>query len=240
MMRLLLFPLSAALAIACSQPPPKPPAVRKAAEWGAELFADPKFSPSGFNSFSCSTCHRTNAAPSGDRIDSGYSLHNVIGRPSWWGGYELDLLDAVNFCYVYFMRGDPLSREDPASMALYEFLASISPDHTAPALPLTVVKNVAELPRGDRARGEQVYRAACQTCHGDAATGVGRISDTVPVIQQVISEYPHHFPGIAPSVVVIEKVRHGQFFDVGGEMPFYSQEALSDEELAALLAWLGL
>jgi thiosulfate dehydrogenase len=41
-------------------------------------------------------------------------------------------------------------------------------------------------------------------------------------------------------VVVIEKTRHGRFFGVGGNMPLYSLEALSDEDLGALLAYLGL
>ena len=41
-------------------------------------------------------------------------------------------------------------------------------------------------------------------------------------------------------LVVIEKVRHGQFFGVGGTMPLYSREALSDEDLGALLAFLAL
>ena len=46
--------------------------------------------------------------------------------------------------------------------------------------------------------------------------------------------------GVPKQLVVIEKVRHGQFFGVGGSMPPYSQEALSDADLGALLAFLGL
>ena len=56
----------------------------------------------------------------------------------------------------------------------------------------------------------------------------------------VTADYPEDFPGVEPSLVVIEKVRHGRFFDIGGEMPLFSQEALSDEDLGALLAYLEL
>src|SRR6185503_13183616 len=51
---------------------------------------------------------------------------------------------------------------------------------------------------------------------------------------------PYAFTGIDPSLVVIEKVRHGRFFNIGGEMPLFSEEALSDDDLGALLAYLEL
>jgi thiosulfate dehydrogenase len=212
-----------------------------AADFGEELFQDRRLSESKFNRFSCATCHSTTATPEAGRINAGYSLHNSAFRPSWWGGYETRLLDAVNFCYVSFMRGlSPLEPEDPKSRALYEYLVSISPDREAPALPFTVVKDIVEVPRGDAGRGAQVYRAACQTCHGETHTGRARLSELASVLPEVVNEYDTLFPGVPKSLVVIEKVRHGQFFGVGGNMPLYSREALSDADLGALLTFLGL
>jgi thiosulfate dehydrogenase len=212
-----------------------------AADFGEELFQDSRLSESQFNSFSCATCHATTATPEAGRLNAGYTLHNVASRPSWWGGYETRLLDAVNFCYVSFMRGvSPLKPEDDKSRALYEYLVRISPDPEAPALPLTVVKDVVDVPRGDAGRGAEVYRAACQTCHGEPHTGKGRLTQLASVLPEVVSDYDSLFPGVPHSLVVIEKVRHGQFFGVGGNMPLYSREALSDEDLGALLAFLGL
>jgi thiosulfate dehydrogenase len=212
-----------------------------AADFGEELFQDSRLSESRFNRFSCATCHSTTAAPEAGRINAGYSLHDSAFRPSWWGGYETRLLDAVNFCYVSFMRGvSPLAPEDPKSRALYEYLVSISPNPDAPALPFTVVKDIADVPRGDAGRGAEVYRAACQTCHGEPHTGRNRISDQASVLPEVVNEYEALFPGVPKQEVVIEKVRHGQFFGVGGNMPLYSREALSDADLGALLAFLGL
>ncbi len=212
-----------------------------AADFGEELFQDARLSESQFNRFSCATCHVATPALEGGRINAGYSLRNVASRISWWGGSEVRLLDAVNFCYVSFMRGvSPLEPEEPEARALYEYLVRISPGPEAPALPFTVVKDIAEVPRGDAGRGAEVFRAACRACHGEPHTGEGRLTELASVLPEVVNDYDQIFPGIPKSLVVIEKVRHGQFFHVGGNMPLYSLEALSDEELGALLAFLGL
>ena len=41
----------------------------------------------------------------------------------------------------------------------------------------------------------------------------------------------------APAVIV-EKARHGRYFGISGAMPFYCTEALSDGQLADLVAYL--
>jgi thiosulfate dehydrogenase len=221
------------LAVGCGPTP--------AAEYGEELFRDPKLSESQYNSFSCATCHATTATPPEGKLYAGLSLHNVAARPHWWGGYETRLLDAVNFCYTAFMRGvTPLTPEDPKSRALYEYLVSISPDPQAPAQPFTLVKDITSVPRGSAEWGADVYKAACQDCHGEAHTGKGRPSELAPILPEVALEYGDIFPGVSAGLVFIEKVRHGRFFGVGGNMPPYSQEALSDKDLGALLAYLGL
>jgi thiosulfate dehydrogenase len=212
-----------------------------AAEYGEELFRDPKLSESQYNSFSCATCHATTATPPTDKLYAGLSLHNVAARPHWWGGYETRLLDAVNFCYTAFMRGvTPLTPEDPKSRALYEYLVSISPDTQAPAQPFTLVRDITDVPRGSAEWGADVYKAACQDCHGETHTGKDRPSELAPILPEVAQEYADIFPDVPAGLVFIEKVRHGRFFGVGGNMPPYSREALSDKDLGALLAYLGL
>jgi thiosulfate dehydrogenase len=212
-----------------------------AAEYGEQLFRDAALSESQYNSFSCATCHATTATPPAGKTYVGLSLHNVASRPHWWGGYETRLLDAVNFCYTAFMRGvTPLAPEDPKSRALYEYLVSISPDAQAPAQPFTLVKDVTDVPPGSTREGERVYRAACQDCHGEPHTGKGRLTELASLLPEVAQDYGTLFPGVPARLVFIEKVRHGRFFGVGGNMPPYSQEALSNEELGALLTYLGL
>lgn len=212
-----------------------------AAEFGERLFNDARLSDSRINTFSCGTCHSTKAEPDEDHLYAGYTLHNALGRPSYWGGQQTRLIDAASFCLVYFMRGSgPLDPSEPKSKALYEYLHSLSPDPTAEALPMTVVQDISDVPGGDAKKGEAVYRRACQACHGAIHTGSGRLTPLASVLPEIKNSYDQEFPGVAPRLVFIEKVRHGQFFGVGGNMPLYSKETLTDEQLADLLAYLGL
>jgi thiosulfate dehydrogenase len=211
-----------------------------AADYGEELFNDPGFSRSEFNSFSCATCHDTR--PDSGSVRIGATLYDGAFRDSWWGGYAPRLIDAVGFCYVYFMRGEPLAPDDERGRALYEYLVRLSSAKPSPALPMTVVENVGIVPRGDPVRGETVYGAACRVCHGDPHTGRDRISYLASIIPETSVGFARQQfnPPIDPALVVVEKVRHGQFFGVGGNMPLFSREALSDDDLGAVLAYLGL
>lgn len=209
-----------------------------AADYGATLFADPGFSPSRFNAFSCETCHGARPEVPGEpRI--GRSLYNAAFRRSFWGGQKARLLDAVNFCLIFFMRGEPLAQGDARGRALYEYLVRISPERPSTALPLTVVENVADVPRGETARGRAVYAGICRGCHGEPHTGAGRLSELVSVIPESSQEFAAR-AGVPAALVVVEKVRHGQFFGVGGNMPLFSREALADADLGAILSYLGL
>jgi thiosulfate dehydrogenase len=208
-----------------------------AVEHGAALFRDPGFSGSRFNSFSCATCHTTTPGDAAPRI--GGTLHDTAFRAAWWGGYAPRLLDAVSFCNVYFMRGVPIDPGDPRGRALYEYLVSISPTRPAPARPLSIVENVSPVPRGDPRRGREVYDAVCRDCHGQPHSGSGRLATSVAIIPEASIGFAREFQ-VDPALVVVEKVRHGQFFGVGGNMPLFSREALSDADLGALLAYLGL
>lgn len=214
-----------------------------AAEVGAELFADPKaFSSSQFNPYSCASCHQTEATLDPARRDAGYSLHGVAARPTFWGGSVIRMVDAVDACVVYFMRGAPLDAQSEAGRELYAYLLSISPeDAPAEPLPFTVVETVQAIAPGDAARGEALYAAACELCHGAAHTGAGSI--IVPrdvILPEVAGGYDELFPGVPHGLVFIEKIRHGRFFSVGGVMPLYSREAMTDQEIGDLLAFLGL
>jgi thiosulfate dehydrogenase len=210
-----------------------------AVDVGALLFADPRLSTSDFNAVSCATCHNIDDGDDsgGERIVPGHPMRDVAFRPSWWGGNANSLKDAVDLCLVFFMREAPLEATSPQSRALYEYLLSVSPTRPAEALPLTVVENVASLPRGDSRRGAVVYDAACKSCHGDAFTGLGRLSELISIVPDDSVPFAEE-SGFPLSVVLIEKVRHGPFFGIGGTMPPFSVERLSDEDLSALIGFL--
>lgn len=209
-----------------------------AVDAGRQLFADPRVSASEFNAFSCSTCHDDGSSDAAAAIFSGAPLENSVFRPSFWGGQAPRLKDAVDNCLVFFMRDAALSDDDVRGRALYEYLLSISPEKASAAQPFTVVENVVtSLPRGDPRRGETVWVQACQGCHGDPHTGSGRLNDLVSLVPESSAEFAAEV-GFGTDVVIAEKVRHGPFFGVGGTMPPYSVEALSDEDLGALIAFL--
>jgi thiosulfate dehydrogenase len=225
--------LTVVVALACTPPPPEK---ISGVDRGAQLFSDPMFSDSNFNAFSCATCHDVDDEDETPRV--GASLRGAPFRPSWWNGRVVDPLDAVNVCFVDFMRGAPLTQEDVDGRALYEYLASLGGGPVAPALPLTIIENVTPLPEGDAARGAEVWDGACRRCHGEPHTGAGRISELAAIVPEDSVEFAAE-AGVDVSFVIVEKVRHGQFFEVGGNMPFFSVEALSDDDLSALLGYLA-
>ncbi len=205
---------------------------------GRAVFADPAFSESQFNVFSCATCHATD-----DRAPGvAYSLAGTTQREAWWGGKVRTLRDAADFCWVYFMRGFPaLDPTTDDARALFDYLASLAPPEGTsaplPALPLTIVEATTDPGRGDATRGAATYDRACRVCHGDPVTGDGRLGPDVVAIPGASQALAAQL-GVDARLVVTEKIRHGQFFGVGGNMPFYPIEVLSDADLADLLEYL--
>jgi thiosulfate dehydrogenase len=216
-----------ALAGGCSQ---------SALQYGQSLFHDPAVSDSQPNVFACSTCHDTTTTPSGLR--PGYTLFDAAARPVWWGGFSTSLLDALNQCVNYFMDGTVLADDDPKGEALHLYLESIAPDMTSPALPLTVVTNIVDVPSGDPAQGKALWDTGCAICHGAPHTGQGRITPLASLVpdDSISAHGTDPLTGARP--VVIEKVRHGKFFMVGGKMPLFSLEALPDAQLGSILGYL--
>lgn len=212
------------------------------AERGEELFASTSLSPTSLNPFSCATCHSVEEGDDVGNGEAGYGLFGVADRTRFWGGEYDSLAEAVDACLLYFMRaGESFDREDEDFHALYEYLLAISPDdEPIDPLPFTVVENVVDVDRGSPERGEAVYERSCLGCHGEAFTADGSILRTEVNLPDVTEDYLVLFPGIDPSLVVIEKVRHGRFFNIGGEMPPFSQEAMSDADLGDLLSYLEL
>jgi thiosulfate dehydrogenase len=209
---------------------------RSALDYGRALFDDPSISSAASNPFRCSTCHEIVATPTLQH--PGYTLFDSDARPAWWGGQVTTLLDATNQCITNFMRGNELSASDEKGRALFVYLKSKSPDATAPLLPLTVVQNIVDVPSGDAGRGMTTWKQACAGCHGDPHTGKGRLSDLVSLVPDDSIAAHGTDPRTGARPVVIEKVRHGKFFNVGGNMALFSIEALSDAQLGDLLAYL--
>ncbi|MGZ3408376.1 MAG: c-type cytochrome [Polyangia bacterium] len=209
---------------------------RPALDYGRALFSDATVSSAASNPFKCSTCHEI--APTAVKSLPGYTMYDAAARAAWWGGTVNTLLDATNQCVHEFMRGNPLAADDEKGRAIFVYLTSLAPDASAPTLPLTVVQNIVDVPSGDATRGKMWWDQGCGNCHGAPHTGQGRISDGASLVPDDSLAAHGTDPKTGARPVVIEKVRHGKFFNVGGNMPLFSVEALSDAQLGDILAYL--
>jgi thiosulfate dehydrogenase len=209
---------------------------RPAVDYGRALFSDATVSSAASNPFKCSTCHEI--VPTAVKSLPGYTMYDSTVRAAWWGGTVTTVLDATNQCVSQFMRGKPLADDDEKGRAIFVYLSSLSPDASAPTLPLTVVQNIVDVPSGDATRGKMWWDQGCGNCHGAPHTGDGRISDVASLVPDDSLAAHGTDPKTGARPVVIEKVRHGKFFNVGGNMPLFSLEALSDAQLGDILAYL--
>jgi len=214
---------------------------RTAVEHGRDLFASKSTSNSQLNAFSCATCHFADVQDA--RILPGHPLGGAVDRPTFWGGERRDLLEAINDCRYLFMNAtNPWTADDPDAQAMYAYLSSL-PKTQPTALPLTVVPIAADLPPGDESRGALVYDRSCRSCHGAAHTADGRLRQGITLLPEEEADSLTKLFGFTRDqvrVTFIEKARHGAFLGVYGNMPLYSTEAMSDADLAAVMAYLGL
>lgn len=215
---------------------------RPAVDYGRALFSDATVSTAASNPFKCSTCHETGATTM--KSLPGYTMYDAAVRPAWWGGTVTTLLDATNQCVTQFMRGKALAPDDDKGRALFVYLESLAPDMPSPmqlltqVQPLSVTQNIVDVPSGDATRGKMWWDQGCGNCHGAPHTGDGRISDVASLVPDDSLAAHGTDPKTGARPVVIEKVRHGKFFNVGGNMPLFSLEALSDAQLGDILAYL--
>jgi thiosulfate dehydrogenase len=236
---LLPFALVGATFVACASSSAGTPGTGSAAEHGRALFSDPEISTSSTNRFSCATCH--DAESTSDVKKPGGSLAGVVHRPTFWGGQENELLRAVNDCRYTFM-GIPRAwtAEDDDARALYAYLASL-PSTYPDARPFTIVPTTPDLHPRDAAAGALLFPRTCGVCHGDVHTGKGRLGPEIPAIpDETLTSHAGVYNDQEQRLVFVEKSRHGGFFGYGGNMPPFSLEILSDENLTDLLAYMGV
>jgi thiosulfate dehydrogenase len=209
-----------------------------ALDYGRQLFSDAALSSATSNRFSCATCHETGAPT--EALRPGYTLVDVARRPTFWGGAEVTLRDAVNQCLTQLMRGRPLSADDDRGRALFVYLRSLGDGTSAyaGALPLTFVRDIVDVPSGDASVGARLYDTGCASCHGAPSSGTGRLDPEATVIPDDSLREHGSDPLTGARPITIEKVRHGKFFGVGGHMPPFALELLSDDALGDLLAFL--
>ncbi|MFO0667453.1 MAG: c-type cytochrome [Polyangiaceae bacterium] len=127
---------------------------------------------------------------------------------------------------------------------VYAFLLSLeggAGEGLRRSIPLTMPRDIVDLPAGRSADGRGVYDRACKACHGEAHSGSARIRAGLPILpEETVDKHAYLNSRDATRLVFIEKTRHGGFFGYGGSMPPFALEVLPNSDLAALLAFLGL
>jgi thiosulfate dehydrogenase len=231
------FPTVALLLAAC--PAPEPDVVQvTAVEYGAILFANPGLSDSAQNQVACATCH---AVDSSDvRLLPGAPMMGVTERSSFWGGAETSLLRSINHCRFYFMGASTdWTGSEPDAEYVFAFLESLG--GTGEPWPFDVGA-VEEPGPGDADRGATVYASACASCHGARASGAGALVSVADVLPDdtLASHPPPTYDDADRRLVFVEKTRSGAFRGYGGSMPPFSLQVLSEQDMADILAFLGV
>jgi thiosulfate dehydrogenase len=233
--------LCAALFTGCSGDPETKVVDATAVEHGEALFRDLALAGNSFNAYACSTCHEALAGEAGDAILPGAPLAGAVDRPSYWGGQESDLLGAINHCLYFFMlKNEPWTADDEEAEAMYAYLESLPADVDArKAAPFTPVYGLSSPPQGDATRGAEVHARACGSCHGAPHTGAARLVERAPALpDETLEKHPlGEYTASERRLVFVEKIRHGGFVGYGGQMPPFSSERLSEQDLGDLLTF---
>jgi thiosulfate dehydrogenase len=207
-----------------------------AADHGRVLFDEHVASPSPGNPFSCATCHPGPDAD--DRIYPGGPLGGATTRTTFWGGARIDLLESINDCRLSFMDArTPWTKDDEDARDMFAWLEA-QPGPPTP-IAFTAVVSAPDLPPGDPARGRSAFDRACSKCHGAIHTGKGRLASFAPILPDEVNAAHAALAPVDRRLAFLRKIREGAFISTAGSMPPFSREALSDDDVAAVLAYLG-
>ncbi len=220
------------------------------AKMGRELFSDPSFGgtldPTKVSGLSCSDCHADfdEATTPDGRIRAGHSIIGVPHRGEAKGGMiTADIFARAagggGFCYQHFLQKVPSDKVDPIAIpeeqaeALMAYFEHVSGDNKGPDFQITMLdKDAASAAadkimemKGDAQRGWKLYGQACNVCHPTAQRpGIG---------SQLVKKRP-------PRDVEKRKHRIAAYVRKGGfTMPFFTEDRLSDQEIADIVAFIA-
>ena len=220
------------------------------AKMGRELFSDPSFDgtldPAKVSGLSCSDCHADfdEATNPDGRIRAGHSIIGVPHRGEAKGGMiTADIFARAagggGFCYQHFLQKIPSNKVDPIAIpeeqaaALMAYFEHVSGDNKGPEFQITMLdKDAASAAadkimglKGDAQRGWKLYGQACNVCHPTAKKpGIG---------SQLVKKRPPRD---------LEKRKHqiAAYVRKGGfTMPFFTENRLSDQDIADIVAFIA-
>ncbi|WP_163133501.1 DM13 domain-containing protein [Agarivorans sp. Alg241-V36] len=199
---------------------------------GEQLFSQ---ADSAGNQFSCSTCHAT--SENGQGLDEqglhrpAHSLLNATHRNAFYNGSFSEVIDAVNNCRVDWMDASPYASDSAQWLSLEEYLVSLSDNGDAPEITFNQVAAISYFSAADPNEGHDLFNQTCATCHGQNAAGSNLARTLVASglsAQQVASKVRSSGPTSSSYFSNLS----------GGNMPFWSEQRLSDAELADIATYL--
>jgi mono/diheme cytochrome c family protein len=182
------------------------------------------------SAFACSSCHALDEPPEDGFRRVGHQLGDATHRPSYLNGRFREMLDAVNVCLTEWMTTDRWTPDDPRWLALFAFLDARAPAGPAPEIRFEIVGPPMNVAGGDSVRGRDLFNTTCALCHGtDGFGGLGpRIKQTGLDAAYVARRIRRSGP---PRSMIYEGL-------LGGVMPFWGANRLSDAELLDLVAYV--
>ncbi len=206
---------------------------------GASVYMNPQATG---NTFACVHCHAL-TEPATDGFDRpGHLIGDALRRPSYKNGLLPNFLDAANTCLnVWMTVPTPWTEETEEFIALRDFLenqdtgeGTASTIPFAKSEPITFATDNSDV-TGDPTAGQEKFNSSCAICHGENALGTERAP-------QLAGRY--NFNGSAN--LIARKVRlsgptdHSiyQGESVGGVMPFWAEDRISDNELEDVIAFV--
>ncbi len=203
---------------------------------GEIVYSTPDPGMDGIWAFSCSTCHDSVPVAQRTTRRPGHTLHDAVRRPTFKNGRVADFLGAANVCRVDWMLASRWTDDSEDFLDLVSYLHSLSPVEPVSTYTWELsVPSVTGPSNGDAVIGCGVFHDSCSRCHGENGAG----TDAGPALF-----FPELGEVLYTPDFVREKVRlsgpTGTVYDdlIGGQMPFWTQEQLSDVELEQVVAYL--
>ncbi len=224
--------------------------ISKQVQLGRELFYDPSFGgtldPKKISGLACADCHADfdeDANPDG-KIRAGHSIIGVPHRGEAKGGMiKADTFRRAagggGFCYQHFLQRVPDDKVNPIAIpeeqaeALMAYFEHVSGENKGPQFELQKLDKEAAnaaaetivAMKGDAKKGWKLYSRACNDCHPTARkAGIGS--------QLIRRKAPSNVPKTLHKYAA--KIRGGGFI-----MPFYSEDRLSNQDIADIISFLN-
>lgn len=199
-------------------PPPSPPFRDHASlvdRAGEALFFSREETPLPI---ACADCHLVTppgAAPPDDLIRPGHTVYDAFGRGNWWNGkVTTDCGEAGEVCLKRFMGGREMSGKMRTRLVLY--MKSLAAPYSNPFVLRRMPPGRVDASSGDPARGEELFRRACESCHPGGGAGLG----------------PDLHASMMTAREIADLIRAGR-----DPMPFYQADVLTNDEVADIAAF---